>query len=199
MNAAASTAIDYLDALSGALHSVSQEALERTIELLLEARASGKRIYTMGNGGSAAIASQFVCNLVKTAQVAGHQPLRAFALTDNIPSLTAWSNDTAYDQGFAQQITALVDPGDVVIAISCSGNSPNILNGLRVAESRGASTIGLLGFDGGAARDLVDIVVLVPYPEYGLVEDTHMAIGHALTRAIQRASQMETMMVATTG
>jgi D-sedoheptulose 7-phosphate isomerase len=185
-------AVGYLEELGDVLHSVSNEVLERTLEVLLQARADGRRIYVMGNGGSAAIASQFVCNLVKTAQVPGQRPMRAFALIDNMPSLTAWANDTAYAQVFEQQITALVEPGDVVIAISSSGNSPNIVMGLKAAVACGAYTIGLLGFDGGAAIGIVDIAVHVPYHNYGLVEDTHMAIGHALTRALIEASQPDT-------
>jgi len=191
MHSTALTALDYLEALGDVLRSVSHASLEQTLTLLLEARSAGDRVYVMGNGGSAAIASQFVCNLVKTAQVAGHQPFRAFALTDNTPSLTAWANDAAYDQIFAQQIAALVEPGDVVIAISASGNSPNILAGLEAAAACDARTVGFLGFDGGRALDLVDIAIHVPYDSYGLVEDTHMAIGHALTRAITQALQAE--------
>jgi phosphoheptose isomerase len=191
MKTSASVALDYLDALADVLRSVPDEPVERAIGMLLEAQATGGRVYVMGNGGSASIASQFVCNLVKTAYVPGHRPLRAFALTDNTPSLTDWANDSAYDQIFAQQIEALVDEGDVVIAISASGKSLNIVAALRAAASRGARTIGLLGFDGGSALDLVDIAIHVPYHDYGLVEDTHMAIGHAFTRAIRRALESE--------
>jgi phosphoheptose isomerase len=191
MQGRAVAAVDYLEALGDVLHSVSNEVLERTLEVLLEARAAGRRIYVMGNGGSAAIASQFVCNLVKTAQAPGQRPIRAFALTDNTPSLTAWANDTAYERVFEQQIIALVEPGDVVIAISSSGNSPNIVAGLEAAAACGAYTIGLLGFDGGKALSVVDIAVHVPYDNYGLVEDTHMAIGHALTRALVELAQTD--------
>ncbi|MBX5489786.1 MAG: SIS domain-containing protein [Chloroflexi bacterium] len=191
MNGSAATAVDYLGELGAVLRSVPPEPLEAALDALLEARATGRRVYVMGNGGSAAIASQFVCNLVKTAQVAGYEPLRAFALTDNTPSLTAWANDTAYDQIFARQIHALVEPGDVVIAISSSGNSPNIVAGLQAAQAIGARTIGLLGFDGGRALSLVEIAIHVPFDNYGLVEDTHMAIGHALTRALRQALQRE--------
>jgi D-sedoheptulose 7-phosphate isomerase len=193
MIATASVALNYLDTLGQVVRSVPHQPLEEALGLLLAARADGRRVYVMGNGGSAAIASQFVCNLVKTARVAGYQPLRAFALTDNTPSLTAWANDTAYDQVFAEPIRALVEPDDVVIAISASGNSPNIVAGIDAANACGARTIGLVGFDGGRAMQLVDVAVHVPYDNYGLVEDTHMAIGHALTRAISQADGMETV------
>ncbi|HLI27389.1 MAG TPA: SIS domain-containing protein [Chloroflexota bacterium] len=199
MNRSAAIAVDYLDALGAVLRAVPPEPLAHTLDALLAARAAGRRVYVMGNGGSAAIASQFVCNLVKTAQVAGYEPLRAFALTDNTPSLTAWANDTAYDQVFARQIRALVEPDDVVIAISASGNSPNILAGLEAARAVGARTIGLLGFDGGRALELVEIAVHVPFDNYGLVEDTHMAIGHALTRAIRQALEREPVAASVAG
>jgi D-sedoheptulose 7-phosphate isomerase len=140
----------------------------------------------MGNGGSAATASHFACDLVKTAQVPGLTPLRVFALTDNTPLLTAWANDSSYEDAFAAQITALVEPGDLVIGISASGNSPNIVAGLTAASAMGARTIGLLGFDGGASYNLVEIPIHVPCNHYGLVEDTHMAVGHAITAAVRR-------------
>jgi D-sedoheptulose 7-phosphate isomerase len=186
----ASIAHSYLDTLGDVVRSVPREPLERVLSLLLDARATGRRVYVLGNGGSAAIASQFVCNLVKTAQAGGCQSLRAFALTDNTPSLTAWANDTAYDQIFAQQIRVLAEPGDLVIAISASGNSPNVIAGIHAAHACGSRTVGLLGFDGGLALDLVDVAVHVPYDNYGLVEDTHMAIGHALTRALAQSIEV---------
>jgi D-sedoheptulose 7-phosphate isomerase len=162
--------------------------MDRTLDLLLRARASGNRVYVMGNGGSAAIASQFVCNFSKTAQLTGYRPLRSFALVDNTPSLTAWSNDVEYPEVFARQLRALLDADDLVIAISSSGQSPNILAGLRAAKELGAHTVALVGFDGGAAKAIADISIHVPQHSYGLVEDTHMAIGHALTLALQKSA-----------
>jgi D-sedoheptulose 7-phosphate isomerase len=155
---------------------------------LLGAQATGHRVYIMGNGGSAAIASQFVCNFSKTAQIEGQRALRSFALVDNTPILTAWSNDAAYGEAFARQITALVEPDDVVIAISSSGSSPNIVAGLRAATEARAHTVALVGFDGGEAMLLAEVAIHIPQHSYGLVEDTHMAIGHALTLALQKAT-----------
>jgi D-sedoheptulose 7-phosphate isomerase len=177
---------EYFGRLAGVLARVPHDRLGRAVELLLEARAAGRRVYVIGNGGSAATASHLVCDLVKTAHVRGLRPLRAFALADCAPLLTAWANDLAYERTFAEQILALVEPDDVVIAISASGNSPNIIAGLKAAAMRGAHTIGFLGFDGGAARRHVEVAVHIPSHDYGLVEDTHMAIGHAVTVAIRR-------------
>ena len=120
---------------------------------------------------------------------AGAAPLRSFALTDNVPVLTAWANDTTYDRIYAAQIEALVDTDDVVIAISSSGRSPNIVAAVRSAQERGAHTIGLTGFDGGPTLDLVDVAIHVPVHDYGIVEDVHAAVGHALTAAIRAASE----------
>jgi D-sedoheptulose 7-phosphate isomerase len=187
----ASVTMSYLTELSHTLSLVSSDALARAIGLLLDARTARRRVYVMGNGGSAATASHFVCDLVKTAHVAGLEPLRAFGLSDNTPLLTAWANDSAYDRTFAEPIRAFVEPGDVVIAISASGNSPNILAGLTAASERGAQTIGLLGFDGGAARALADVVVHVPSHDYGLVEAAHSAIAHAMTTVIRQVLQAQ--------
>lgn len=178
-------ATEYLTNLSQVLGKVPGRLLSQAVELLLEARLNARRIYVMGNGGSSAIASHIACDLVKRAHVAGCAPLRVFALMDNISLLTAWANDRAYDQVFAEQIQALVEPGDVVIAISTSGNSQNILAGLTAARGQGARTIALVGFDGGKASELADLVVHVACHNYGLVEDTHAAIGHALTAAVR--------------
>jgi D-sedoheptulose 7-phosphate isomerase len=183
------SAAQYLSRLSQVLELVPRDAVARTIDLLLKAQATGARVYIMGNGGSASTASHLVCDLTKTARVAGQRPLRAFALADNGAVMTAWANDTVYERTFAEQIEGLVEPGDVVIAISASGNSPNIVAGLLAAASRGALTVSLVGFDGGAAALNSDVVVHVPCRDYGLVEDSHSAIGHAMTAAVRMALQ----------
>ena len=191
---AGSTALDYLTNLTRVLALVPGEAVGRAIGLLLEARARGKRVYVIGNGGSSATASHFVCDLVKTARVAGFEPVRAFALTDNTPLLTAWANDSAYEDIFAEQVNALADSGDLEIGITASGNSPNIVAGLRAATARGAQTIGLLGFDGGRARDLVDVAIHIESYDYGIVEDAHSAITHAIATAVRVALEADALM-----
>ncbi len=180
-------ASDYFSELASVLALVPAAALTRVIDLLLDARAAGRRVYVMGNGGSSATASHLACDLVKTAQVADHRPLRVFALTDNTPLLTAWANDSAYERSFAEQVLALVEPNDIVIGISASGNSPNIVAGFMAATAAGARTVAFLGFDGGAARDIVEVPIHIPCHNYGLVEDAHSAIGHAITAAVRQA------------
>ena len=169
--------------------AVSNDAMARATDHLLEARRDGRRVYVMGNGGSASTATHFVCDLIKTAQVPGHRPLRAFSLSDNPALVTALGNDAHYDVVFSQQIAALVDPGDVVVAISASGKSPNIVAGLEAAASAGARTIGMLGFDGGPALDMVDVAIHVPCDDYGIVESVHLGVVHALTAAIRAELQ----------
>jgi D-sedoheptulose 7-phosphate isomerase len=124
-------AIRHLARLAETLLRVPPEPLGRAVDLLLAARAAGRRVWVFGNGGSAAIASHVVCDLTKTAARAGETPLRSIALTDNVPLLTAWANDTDYERVFAAQIEAHVDRDDVVIAISSSGRSPNIVAAVR--------------------------------------------------------------------
>ena len=185
VTADSTNAVDYFSRLGQVLNLVPTRSLDAAIDLLLDARAAGRRVYLIGNGGSAATAGHIACDLAKGARVPGYAPLRTFALSDNTALMTAWANDTAYDQTFAEQIAGVVEAGDVVIAISASGNSPNIVAGLRTAAARGARSIGLLGFDGGAALGMVDIPIHIPCHDYGLVEDTHSAIGHAMTVAIR--------------
>lgn len=152
----------------------------------MEARANGRRVFIVGNGGSAATASHFVCDLVKTAEVEGLEPFMAFALCDNVSLMTAWGNDLRFEQIFAEQVRALAEAGDVLIVISASGNSPNIIASLNAAAAKDIQTIGLLGFDGGAALDLVDVAVHVPSHDYGVVEAAHSAVTHAITSAVSQ-------------
>jgi D-sedoheptulose 7-phosphate isomerase len=180
---------EYLASVARATQLVPTDPLHRVIGLIIELRAAGRRIYVMGNGGSAANASHFVCDLVKTTQVDGVPGVRAYALTDNTPTLTAWANDHAYEYIFAEQIVALVEPGDLVIGFSASGSSPNIVAGFEAANRRKAHTVGIVGFDGGRARDLVDLVIHVPCHEYGVTEDIHAAIAHAITAAVRAAAE----------
>jgi D-sedoheptulose 7-phosphate isomerase len=185
------SATAYLSELARILPLVPQQALAEAINVLLEARARGRHVYVIGNGGSASTASHMVCDLVKSAALPGFAPLKAFTLADNTALLTAWANDRSYERIFAEQVAGLVEPGDVLIAISASGNSPNIVAALATANNLGAQTIGLLGFEGGAALELVDVAIHIPCADYGLVEDTHAAIGHAMSTAIRRTLELE--------
>src|SRR5207249_2233829 len=117
----------------------------------------------------------------------GRQRLRVTALNDNVALLTAWANDTNYERVFAEPLLNLVDPGDVVIAISASGNSPNVVEAVRIANEMGAATVGLLGFAGGKLLDMVSVPVRVDSHDYGVVEDCHMVLEHAITTSAREA------------
>ena len=164
---------------------VSIEDLRDIEEALFEAWLHGRTIFIAGNGGSAATASHWTNDLNKGTITAGQHRFRAIALTDNVPLITAWGNDTAYERIFVEQMTNFLRPGDVFIAISGSGNSPNVIAAARWAQDAGAVTIGLLGRDGGRLRALVDHAVVVPTDRMEQIEDVHLALSHALCTVLR--------------
>ena len=172
----------YFSELEQMLHSISLPNLEAVLQLLEDAYHNGHRIFIMGNGGSAATASHFALDLAKNTIMPGVPRLKAISLTDHVPLITAWSNDTAYEHIFAEQLANMIEPGDVAIGISASGNSPNVINALRMAREYHASTIGLLGTAGGKIKDMVDAYVLAPGQNIEQEEDAHMILAHVITR-----------------
>ncbi len=171
--------------LGEALRNLDAARIDRVVAALRHARHRRARVYVMGNGGSAATASHLACDLAKSVGGRGADRLRAVALSDSSPLLTAWANDVDVTAMFSGQLETLLDSGDVVIAISVSGRSPNILAGLRTARRLGARTIGLLGADGGPALGLVDLALHVASDSYGVVETVHLGLVHALTEALR--------------
>jgi D-sedoheptulose 7-phosphate isomerase len=175
----------YISDLDALLEKLPVEDIDRVVSLLEKTRESGRQVFIIGNGGSAATASHFACDLSKGTISEGKQRIKAFALTDNVHLLTAWANDTSYDMVFAEQINNYVEPGDVVIAISGSGNSSNVLNGINAAREKGANTIGLIGFNGGKLKDLVDIHVIAPIDNMERAEDMHLLFEHIITTCLR--------------
>src|SRR3989440_2661823 len=163
----------YFTELEQMVRAISLPHLERVLRLLEQAYLEYHRIFIMGNGGSAATASHFALDLAKNTIVEGAPRLKAISLTDHVPLITAWSNDTAYEHIFAEQLANLIEPGDVAIGISASGNSLNVINALLMAKRSRAYTIGLLGAQGGRIRDLVDAYVLAPGQNIEQEEDAH--------------------------
>ena len=157
------------------------EGVRRIVPMLVRARDDGRLVLLFGNGGSASTASHFVTDLAKVATPKGVRPMRCVALSDNVPSVTAWANDTDYSRIFSEQLRALATPGDVAIAISGSGNSPNVLEAVRAARAIGLGTIGLTGMGGGKLKDLVDVAVVVPSDSMQHTEDAHVILLHLLT------------------
>ena len=164
----------------------------RDIAILLESARLGRKVFICGNGGSASTASHFACDLAKNTMVVGAPRLRVVGLTDNVPMMTAWANDTGYDNVFAAQLIPLIEPGDVLIGISCSGNSPNVLNAVVAARQSGATTIAFTGDKGGQLIDFVDIFIRVSHPLIEIQEDVHLALGHCITVALRAELEQET-------
>jgi D-sedoheptulose 7-phosphate isomerase len=161
------------------------DALAEAADLLLGCHRAGATVFVLGNGGSAATASHMACDLMKGARVPGVPPFRVVALTDNVPLLTAWGNDVSYESVFAEQLAALVRPGDLLVAISASGNSPNILAAARMAREASATVVALTGASGGRLRALSDLTLQVPSPSIEQVEDAHLMIAHSLCVALR--------------
>ena len=172
----------YFSELEQMLQAISLPNLEAVLRLLEDAYRNGHRIFIMGNGGSAATASHFALDLAKNTIMPGVPRLKAISLTDHVPLITAWSNDTAYEHIFAEQLANMIEPGDVAIGISASGNSPNVINALRMARQYHAATIGLLGAKGGKIMHMVDAYVLAPGQNIEQEEDAHMIMTHVITR-----------------
>ena len=157
------------------------EALERVAAVVEEARSRGRFVWVCGNGGSAASAAHIGCDFGKTASKPGAAPLKAVSLSDNTAFMTAIGNDLSFGETFSRQLENVVSSGDVVILISGSGNSENLLRAATLSRARKAKVVGLLGFDGGKLKALCDEHLLIPSDQYGVIEDMHMAVAHILT------------------
>lgn len=169
----------YFGLLKHSLSALPAREVDRVAEILFQTFDRDATIFIFGNGGSASLASHFACDLSKgTIQTGSRKRLRAVALTDNLPILTAWANDAGYENVFAEQIRNLIQPDDIAFAISCSGNSPNVLRALEVARAAGATTVGLGGFDGGRMKFLCDICLIIRSANMQVIEDLHLAIAH---------------------
>jgi D-sedoheptulose 7-phosphate isomerase len=160
-------------------------AVEKIVTILLRARAEDRTVFFFGNGGSASTASHFVTDIAKVAGgTKPHGPgqrFRCVCLNDNTPGVTAWANDVNYAAAFAGQLRSLAVKGDVVVAISGSGNSPNVLEAVHAAREMGLTTVGLTGMGGGKLKDLVDVALVVPSNSMQHTEDTHLITLHVLT------------------
>ena len=175
------TVHQYLTALKAVVDNFPVEDLLTILEVLEAAREREATVFTCGNGGSWATASHMVCDFGKNTRMPGQKRIRMVGLGDNIPTLSAYANDEGYDRVFAEPVINLVRTDDVLIAISGSGNSPNVLEAVDAANQAGAITIGLTGFQGGKLKGLVDHILIVPSDSMEMVEDFHMIVDHLLT------------------
>jgi len=171
----------YREALFRAVNTVDMDAVSSAIQMLAAARDEGRTIFVCGNGGSASTASHFACDIVKGASHGRAKRFRIMALTDSLPTLTAYSNDVGYDCVFVEQLKNFARSGDLVMAISGSGNSPNVLRALEYANSIGCETIAMTGRDGGKLGPLGKVQVRVAEPHMGRIEDGHMIVCHMLS------------------
>ncbi len=182
---------EFLDLLS----HIDLDEVERVFHILRQARDQGGTIYLAGNGGSASTASHWANDLGKATKASQQNAIRVISLTDNVSWLTALANDEGYERAIAGQLENFAQPGDVLAVISASGNSPNLIRAVEMARDRSVVTVGILGFDGGALKALVDVALLLPSRKgaYGLVESGHGLLCHILSAclAADRAESMD--------
>ena len=180
------TAAEHLQNLAQLFGEIDLKAVGRVFERLQIARDSGATIYVAGNGGSAATASHWANDLGKATKRSGRVPIRALCLSDNSSWLTALANDEGYDRVFSGQLENFARSDDVLVVISASGNSPNLVRAVELAQKRGIATIGFLGFDGGVLKGMVNdyLWIQTPIGEYEQCEDCHMTLCHIFTMCL---------------
>ena len=176
---------DYWDEVANVAAMVDLGCLERVALMLLNCQARGRVVFVVGNGGSAATASHFACDLSKGTRRDGPPTFHVISLTDNVPLLTAWANDSGYERVFSEQLMTLARPGDLLVAISASGNSPNVVAAIDAARSCGMAVVGLTGRSGGRLAHLADVAVNVPSDRIEVVEDAHLVVAHSLCVAVR--------------
>ena len=180
---------DYLSSLQATLDLLPLDAIDEAIDLLHTARLEGRQVFILGNGGSASTASHFACDLGKNTRLEGLPHIRVMALTDNVAMFSAYANDEGYENVFVQQLASFVQPHDIVIGISTSGNSPNVVRAIEHANRIGATTLGFTGFDGGKLGRLVNLEIHVTSDCIEQVEDTHLVLEHLICTILRQRIQ----------
>lgn len=187
MNKTKNTIDSFLKEQKSCLEQIQdqKDIIEKIIEILIQARDAGKKIYTMGNGGSASTASHFVSDLLKTAITKNNKRFSAIALTDNVPVMLAWSNDVSYDDVFVEQLKNFLTKGDVIVGFSGSGRSKNVVKAMTYGKKNGALCIGITGMSGGDFPKICDICLVVPSNDMLGIESTHVTLCHCIISAIR--------------
>lgn len=175
----------YIDGLSGCLKELLEQNVAEIADIILDAYKEGKQIFILGNGGSATTASHFARDLVIGAAAKGNPRLQAYSLTDNVAVITALANDGDYSLVFEEQLIGRLNKGDVVIGISASGNSLNVLKAMKFARSQGATTVGFTGFGGGRLKELAHKCAVLSSQDYGQVEDAHLCLAHIISYLVK--------------
>jgi len=177
---------DYSAKYQEGILSVSYKEIEKAIDVLTTAFLSKSKVYVCGNGGSAAISDHFMCDHSKGIYCDTSFIPNVQSLSSNMSLITAIGNDISYNNIYSMQVDMFGQTGDVLVCISSSGNSPNIIEALKSAKNQGITTIALVGFDGGAAKDIADIVLHVQINNYGVVEDAHQSLMHIMAQVIRK-------------
>lgn len=175
----------YIERLTATISNLPRERVAKLGGSLLRAYRNDKQVFTLGNGGSSSTASHMAADLAKNTIGPNMRRFRIMSLNENAAIVTALANDLGYEHIFAEQLINVIRPGDVLIAVSASGNSPNVLEAIRLARRENAEVVALLGFDGGEAAKLADNAIIVPSWDYGVVEDVHLVINHMLVEYFQ--------------
>ena len=183
----------YISVLQDTVGKLPVESITRVVATLQNARLEGRKVFIMGNGGSASTATHFVCDLAKNTRHDSLPHFRVIGLTDNMAIFSAYANDEGYDNVFAAQLANLVEAEDVVIAISASGNSANVVKAMEAAKVYNAVTVGFTGFTGGKLASLVDIQVHVDSYVIEHVEDIHLMLEHMIVKAIKDIAVAESL------
>lgn len=178
--------LNYLSELKKAMETVPMDRFEDMVNVILDAYQGRRLIFVMGNGGSGATASHFACDINKGACFDLEKRFKVICLNDNVPTMLAYSNDVSYEAVFIEQLKNFMEPNDVVIGISGSGNSKNVLRAVEYARKKGAKTIGLTGFDGGKLASMVDVPVVVKAEDMQKVEDTHLILTHMIMQIVYK-------------
>ena len=176
---------DYYRRFADVLESFDRSNLEQVAQIFETVAAKGGTLWVAGNGGSAAISDHTTCDTTKWTHVEGHPTIRTVSLASNGPLITAIGNDISYEEIFRQQLVYYLQPGDAVLLVSSSGNSPNVVRACQYAKERGATTIAFVGFKGGELKRIADCVIHVEIENYGIVEDTHQSFIHVLTQYLK--------------
>jgi D-sedoheptulose 7-phosphate isomerase len=181
-------------ALEGQLsQALDYQKIDELADMLLEAHRRGQQVFIFGNGGSACTSSHWVIELAMNAATPGHKGLRAYALPDNVGWLTALANDNAYEDVFYYPLSTYARDGDIAVAISGSGNSPNVIKACQWAKENGVKIVGLTGFSGGKLKEMADFNIHIPNDNYGIIEDLHMSIGHLVGQRLSHTLAGETL------
>jgi phosphoheptose isomerase len=189
---AASYLDGYAEEIARACKTIEPSPFEHAAAILLDAYTRDARMFSCGNGGSASIANHMQCDHVKGIRTATDLTPQVLSLSTNVELLTAIANDLGYENVFVHQLQSQARPGDVLIAVSSSGRSPNIVRALTWARENGLRTIAITGFDGGAARAVAEVSIHVDCTNYGVVEDLHQAIMHALAQYLRQSRMTAT-------